>query len=585
MKRHAFSGAEAPPWSAAQAAREGAPSSIAPGSARGTHEAESSRAAAHGSYGTPVTPGRAGGYVVRRAFARRVAAPRLAGATFLVSVLLLLSCSQQHDPRETLTFWGLGSEGELVSKLIPEFERRNPNIHVVVQQIPWSAAHEKLLTAFVGESTPDAAQVGNTWIPELVTIRALADLTPMTGPSLPVDPVDYFPGIWATNVVGEKLYGIPWYVDTRVLFYRSDILAAVGYPNGPRTWAEWREAMQRIRTEGRSRWALLLPTNEWDPLVTLALTNHSTLLNADGTRGAFRQKEFAGAFDFYVDIFRSGFAPKVSNSQIVNLYQQFAQGDFAMYITGPWNVGEFRRRLPESMQDKWATAPMPARDAGMPTGISMAGGSSLVVFGASPHKDAARKLIEFLSEPAQQVRFFELTGDLPARRSAWSSPALVADKHFPAFRAQLEHVAPMPKVPEWEQIATAIFDRGEAAARGATQPAVALAQLDARADELLEKRRWMLARQKAESPAPARAGARPATVPQALPVASAEPSDRSCVDVRPALRPPKPAGPPALSGGAPSPPTSRGRTSLNPPPLLPQDLSGDLVCCDGDWLP
>jgi len=49
-------------------------------------------------------------------------------------------------------------------------------------------------------------------------------------------------------------------------------------------------------------------------------------------------------------------------------------------------------------------------------------------------------------------------------------------------------------VPEWEQIATAIQDRGEAAARGALAPQLALRQLDARADELLEKRRWMLRR-------------------------------------------------------------------------------------------
>ena len=165
-----------------------------------------------------------------------------------------------------------------------------------------------------------------------------------------------------------------------------------------------------------------------------------------------------------------------------------------MYITGPWNVGEFRKRLPPEMQDKWATAPLPARDSREPMGISMAGGSSLVVFRASQHKVAARKLIEFLSEPAQQVRFFELVGDLPARRSAWRSPLLAKESHFPAFREQLEHVVPLPKVPEWEQIATAIFDRGEAAARGTVSPTVALRQLDIRADEVLEKRRWMLSR-------------------------------------------------------------------------------------------
>jgi multiple sugar transport system substrate-binding protein len=419
----------------------------------------------------------------------------------------LLACSSHPpDHREHLEFWALGSEGELVQNLIPEFERRNPGIHVVIQQIPFNAAHEKLLTAFVGDSTPDVAHMGNTWVPEFAAIRALDDLGPFAAKSAVVKQNDYFPGIWATNVVGSTLYGIPWYVDTRVLFYRSDVLAAVGFPHGPRTWAEWREAMTRIRQQGRSKWAILLPTNEYEPITVIALSAHSTLLTPDGTRGAFSQPQFADAFGFYVDMFREGFAPRVSNSQIANLYQQFAQGDFAMYITGPWNVGEFRGRLPPEMKDKWATAPMPARDARDATGISMAGGGSFVVFRTSKHKAAARKLIEFLSEPAQQVRFYELTGDLPARRSAWLSPVLANDSRFPAFRIQLEHVEPLPKVPEWEQIATAIYDRGEAAARGVVTPAVALRQLDARADELLEKRRWMLARSRGRAVVGSRGG-------------------------------------------------------------------------------
>jgi multiple sugar transport system substrate-binding protein len=417
-------------------------------------------------------------------------------STFVFLVLLaIMGCAARpSDQRELLSFWALGSEGELVQNLIPEFERRNPGIHVVIQQIPFSAAHEKLLTAFVGESTPDIAQMGNTWVPEFAAINALDDLGPFASKSRAVTQSDYFPGSWATNVVGKTLYGIPWYVDTRVLFFRSDVLAAAGFPRGPRTWAEWREAMIRIHQQGKSRWAILLPTNEWDAIAMLALSAHSTLLTPDGTRGAFSQPPFVDAFNYYVDTFRGGFAPRVSNSQIANLYQQFAEGDFAMYITGPWNVGEFRRRLPAAMQDKWATAPLPAHDASAPTGVSMAGGGSFVIFRTSKHKEAARKLIEFLAEPAQQVRFYELTGDLPARRSAWLSPLLAKDTKLPAFRAQLESIEPLPKVPEWEEVATAILDRGEAAARGAVAPAIAVRQLDAKADELLEKRRWMMTR-------------------------------------------------------------------------------------------
>ena len=392
------------------------------------------------------------------------------------------ACAQRRDHRERLDFWAMGHEGEVIAQMMPDFERANPGIHVVVQQIPWSAAHEKLLTAYVGESTPDVAQMGNTWIPEFAAVRALGELAPTI-----VDRSDYFPGIWATNVVGGTLYGIPWYVDTRVLFYRSDIL-----PRAPRTWEEWTAAMEQIKAQHRARYAILLPTNEYEPVEVLAMTNGSTLLDADGTRGAFRQPAFAQAFAFYVGLFRNGWAPAVSNSEIANVYQQFAQGDFAMWITGPWNVGECKRRLPPEMQDKWATAPLPARDAGAPEGVSMAGGASLVVFRGSRHRAAAERLIRFLSEPAQQVRFFDLTGDLPARRSAWNAPSIAAERHFPAFREQLERVQPLPQVPEYEQIATAIADRGEAAARGATNIPAALAQLDAKADALLEKRRWML---------------------------------------------------------------------------------------------
>ena len=70
---------------------------------------------------------------------------RLAAAA--VIALFLAGCAQDRDDR--LTFWALGREGEIVAQMIPEFERRT-GIAVRVQQIPWTAAHEKLLTAYVG---------------------------------------------------------------------------------------------------------------------------------------------------------------------------------------------------------------------------------------------------------------------------------------------------------------------------------------------------------------------------------------------------------------------------------------------------
>ncbi len=35
-----------------------------------------------------------------------------------------------------------------------------------------------------------------------------------------------------------SVYGIPWYMDTRLLFYRKDVFEKAGYNNPPKTWDE-----------------------------------------------------------------------------------------------------------------------------------------------------------------------------------------------------------------------------------------------------------------------------------------------------------------------------------------------------------
>jgi multiple sugar transport system substrate-binding protein len=460
-------------------------------------------------------------------FAARVAAAAgLAGAC-----LLQAACGGAPRPggggtRERLELWAMGREGEVVQQLMPEFERRHPGVRVEVQQIPWRSAHEKLLTAFVGNSTPDLAQLGSTWIPEFAAIGALAALDGPLARSRALAAGDYFPGSWDSGVIDGRLQAIPWYVDTRLLFYRSDLLAAAGCALPPRRWSSWRRCMERVKARaGPDGYAILLPTNQWEEPVALSLELGAPLLRDGGRYGDFRDPRSRRAMAFFVDLFRAGLAPPVRNYEVANRYQQIAQGIFAMYISGPWDLGEFRRRLPPELAGSWATAPLPAPDepaeqAGGSTtpagggsatgsgagganreaggaGTSLVGGSSLVVFRASRHQRAAWELIEYLSQPAQQARFYGLLGDLPARRAAWQDPALAGDPRARAFREQLQHAAPAPKVPEWEQIATRIYERGEGVILGRQGLDQGLASLDRDVDRILEKRRWLLDRHRA----------------------------------------------------------------------------------------
>jgi multiple sugar transport system substrate-binding protein len=431
--------------------------------------------------------------------ARRAGAlTTLAAAALAAS--LAAGCSGDGAPgsERVLRFWGLGREGEVVKDLVPDFERENPGIRVVVQQIPWTAAHEKLLTGFVGGSPPDLAQLGNTWIPEFAAIGALEPLDARVAASKALAPADYYEGIWKTNGFDGATYGVPWYVDTRVLFYRKDLLAAAGYAEIPRTWSGWREAMRKIRGPNTgARFAILLPTSEWEQVTIFGLQERSPLLVDGGTRGGFAQPAFERAADFYVGLYREGLAPVVSYTQLGNPYQEFNRGYVSMWITGPWNLGEFRRRLPPELQDTWMTAPVPAPDGQEWPGYSLAGGSSIALFRASKQKDAAWKFLEYLSRPEVQTRFYALSGDLPARRASWDDPLLANDDKARAFRDQLTRVTPLPRVPEWEQIAQRLWEDMESAIRGRETVPATLTSLDHDVDLILAKRRWILARAEA----------------------------------------------------------------------------------------
>lgn len=431
---------------------------------------------------------------------RTVLASMAARAAPLVASALgapaLVGCARRgHAP---LRFWAMGREGEVVGELLEGFRLAHPAIDLRIEQLPWTAAHEKLLTAFAGDATPDLAQLGNSWVPELAALDALQPLDDwlVTQPGLA--PGDWFDGIWRTNVVDGRLLGLPWYVDTRLLFWRRDLFARAGQAAAPRSWAEWTAALDALQRSGIAH-PQLLPLNEYEPLLALALQQDEPLLREGGRFGNFRSAGFVRAADFFLDRYRSGHASAVTNVQIANLWQEFGRGTFAAFISGPWSIGELDRRIGIERRNDWSTAPLPG-----PTGpgASTAGGSSLVVFRRSKRQADALAVLAWLARPEVQQRFHALTGNLPPRRSTWTRPAeagvpLIDEPRARAFAEQLERVKPTPAVPEWERIGQEMQQLAQRAVHERWPGARLGAALDARVDGFLEKRRWMLARRPA----------------------------------------------------------------------------------------
>lgn len=406
-----------------------------------------------------------------------------------VSLLMLAACSRGEDHRHVVRFWAMGQEGELVAKLLPEFERAHPDIRVELQQVPWKAAHEKLLTAFAGGALPDVVPLGTTWIPEFEALDALVPLDARIAASK-LDGSDFFAGSWDAGRIDGKLWAVPWYAETRLPYLRRDLLRKAGVTMTPHNWDEWFAAMTAVKKQqGNGKYAILLPTNEFEPLLNLAIQQSEPLLRDGGRFGNFRSAGFKRTLTFYKKMFDAGLAPKLDNTRVPNPWDEFGKGLFAYYISGPWNISEFRKRLPRSLDGAWGTMPLPGPDG---PGRSIMGGTSFVIFRSSKRQDDAWALVQWLSQPEQQMRLHELTGDLPSRRSAWVVPTLANDPMMKVFREQMERAVPPPKVPEWEHIAQDMRIVGEQVAQGRVDVDAAAADLDRRADAILAKRRWML---------------------------------------------------------------------------------------------
>ena len=401
------------------------------------------------------------------------------------------ACARLDQP---LRVWAMGIEGEALGAFAREFEVKNPGNAVRVQALPWGAAHEKLLTAFAADDLPDIIALGNTWVAEFAALGALEPLdTRLPGSGVRFDQV--FDGArQSVTIPGadghDEVLGVPWYVDTRLLFYRKDMLQDAGFDTVATTWADWDQQLAALSSGVRQgRYGLLMPINEYEPLVALCLQAETPILLDNGTRGGFQQKSMRDSFAYAASLYQRGYAAKITHGEVTDLYSSFARADFGFYITGPWNLAEFARRLPAGLQDQWTTAPLPG-----PTGrgASSAGGVSMCLARTSKVKDRAFKFLEYMATSRQQAAFYAITGDLPSDQSAWPMAGLMQDSRLYAFFEQLNLTRPVPQVPEWERIANEMVAALERVVRNLTSLDSALKGLDEFAWTTLAKRRAML---------------------------------------------------------------------------------------------
>lgn len=346
------------------------------------------------------------------------------------------------DTKQTITVWAMGDEGKELGAVAKAFTAANPNITVEVTPIDWGVAHDKLVAAMSGGG-PDVTQLGTTWMGEFAASGGLDEI-----PSSVVDKSQFSDGAWATGQVNGKTYGVPWYVETRVLYYRTDLLAKAGITQAPATWGDLRAAATKLKAAGSKYGISLQPGGDgsWQQVMPFVWSAGGDLFDASGkvsaSSDAFRQ-----ALAEYQWYFQQGLAA-TSQPKGYDVTKDFATGDVPMFFSGPWTAGGLKKDHPE-LDGKWAVVQVPAKASA----TSFLGGSDMVILNSSAHKAAAQKFVAWLESAQTQVDFFKASGDLPANKTAWNDPAITADPDNKVFTTQLADAkSPLP-TPKWDEIA------------------------------------------------------------------------------------------------------------------------------------
>jgi multiple sugar transport system substrate-binding protein len=372
-----------------------------------------------------------------------------------------------------LTVWAMGAEGEKLSVLADAFMEENPDLTVTVTPTAWDVAHDKLVTSVAGDQAPDISQMGTTWMGEFAALGAL-DPVPEN-----IDPSAFFEGAYQTNVVDDTAYGVPWYVETRLLYYRTDIAEAAGITEPPADWEALKEMARAMKEEGGAENGIALGTGigSWQQYLPLVWSNGGEVLTEDG-EFALDSPEAVEALEFYASFFDEGLtSPQPEGFDIT---QGFIQGTYPMFFSGPWHMGLINDQGGAEMEGKWAIAPMPAKESA----TSFVGGSNLVVFAGSDNRDAAWKFVDYLTRPEVQSEWYAEVAALPSVQAAWEEGELASDEQLATFGQQLEDAKAPPPIPTWEEVASAIDDQIERATIGDASPEEAAAAMEERAESI-----------------------------------------------------------------------------------------------------
>ncbi len=374
---------------------------------------------------------------------KKIWMPLLLALVLCTTTLSLVSAAQS----KTLIHWSRElfqeERKQAVIARAKEFEKLNPDVKVQVEFLPFQESYTKTMAAIAAGNPPEVGEQG----PDLVTQFASAqELAPLNDVVRGIGKDKFIPmakDAWAT--IKGKVYGIPWYLETRVLFYRKDILEKEGI-KPPTTWAEWLTAMKALTKDTDKDGQI----DQWGSVVSgngpglgqlwmiLGATNGGMILNRQG-KVVINSKPMKEALQWLVDLKlkHQVMPPAVLQYTQQDVSKMFELGKAPMLIMSGNDILNIKRNRPE-LASKIGAVKIPINRPGQ-TSRSFLGGFQLFVFAKSKNPDDAKKFVKYMFAEPFYSNFLKYAegGALPVLKQVANQPLYKDDPLVKVMMDQL----------------------------------------------------------------------------------------------------------------------------------------------------
>ncbi|MBF0410458.1 MAG: extracellular solute-binding protein [Candidatus Riflebacteria bacterium] len=360
--------------------------------------------------------------------------------------------NEKNKPVTELRFWNFWNP-KFILPVIEAFESQNPGIKIVNEQLNWGNGLDKIVVSLANGQAPDICELGSTWTGKFMAAGAVLDLTEELR-SLENDYLMWEPATWK-----NKIYGMPWLVGTRILFFNKSLFKSAGLnPDAPpETWAELLDAAEKLHNPAQGKYGFGINAGEghilYKKFLPFVWGNGGTILD-ENQSWAFKGKEVTEAFEFYRKLASFGMKEKQDL-----LDEAFMKGKLGMEISGSWNFAKFPKEAPD-LDFGVSIIPKPSREKGKST--SFLGGEILVLFNKCKNKEAAVKFIKFLTLAENTLPITkEALVSFPANKKAFSDSFFTENKKLAVFVKQMETGIHPPVNPLWVDAESIINDAVE----------------------------------------------------------------------------------------------------------------------------